>query len=94
MGISHIDKNIMSGKLPRVKVQPVVRNLNLVSIHNLLLKNTITISQPITPSGVVERCQTIQKACCKAAKTAITKRSIMFLLDNILNTEAQIRQPL
>lgn len=84
----------MPGEFPRVKVQPVVRNLNLVSIHNLLLKNTITIPQPIAPSRVIERCQTIQKACREATKTAITKRSIMLLLDNILNTEAQIRQPL
>lgn len=92
--ISYIDNNIMSGELPRVKVQPVIRNLNLVSIHNLLLKNTITISQPITPSGIIERCQTIQKACRKTTKTTITKRSIMFLFDNILNPEAQISQPL
>lgn len=60
-GETHIYNNIMSWKLPWIEVKPVIGDLNLVSIHNLLLKNTISVSQSITPSWVVEGRQRVQE---------------------------------
>lgn len=41
IAIEHdVYNNIVSWKLPRVEVQPIVWNLNLVSVNNLLFEDT------------------------------------------------------
>lgn len=42
--ITYVDCDVVSWELPGVEVKPVVGNLDLVAIDNLLLENTITIS--------------------------------------------------
>jgi hypothetical protein len=44
----------VAGKLPGVEVQPIVWNLDLVTIDNFLLEDTISVSQTVSPSGIVE----------------------------------------
>lgn len=39
-----VNCDIVSRELPRVEVKPVVRNLDLVSVVNLLLENTVSVS--------------------------------------------------
>jgi hypothetical protein len=84
----------VSGKLPRIEIKPVVGNLNLVSIHDLLLENAISVSQTITPRREVQRCHGIQEASSKSAKTAISKSSIMFLTNDILDAESELGEAL
>lgn len=59
-----VDGNIVSRELPGIEVEPVIGNLNLVSVDNLLLEDTISVSQTIAPGRVVERGETVQKAGC------------------------------
>jgi hypothetical protein len=80
----------MSRELPRIEVKPVIGNLNLIPIHDLLLENPITISKPITPSRKIERGHGIKETSSKSSQPTIPKRSIMFLLNNILNSKPEI----
>jgi hypothetical protein len=82
------------GEFPRIEVKPVVRNLNLVAINNLLLEDTISVSQSISPSWVVERSQGIEEASSQSTEATISKCSIVFLVDDILDSETQIRKAL
>ena len=51
---TYIYNDIMSGEFPRIEIEPVIGNFNLVAINNLLLENTIAVSQSVTPSRVIE----------------------------------------
>lgn len=64
---THINDNIVSGKLPRIEVQPIVRNLDLISVDNLLLEDTISISKSIAPSRVVERGERVEETSSQSA---------------------------
>ena len=51
----NVNYNVMALELPWVEVQPVVGNFDLVSVDNLLLKDTVAVAQAVTPGRVVER---------------------------------------
>ena len=87
---TYIYNDIMSGKLPRIEIKPVIGYLDLVSINNFLLENTIAVSQTITPSRVIEGRQGVQEASSQSTQTTISKRSIMLLVDNVFDTETEI----
>lgn len=91
---TYINDDIMSRELPWIEVQPIVRDLDLISIYDFLLENTITVSQSVAPRRVVQRGQTVEETSRKTAQTSITKRSVVLLLDNILDTEAKVRKSL
>lgn len=89
-----IDRDIVSWEFPWVEVQPVVRDLDLIAVFNLLFEDTISISKTVAPSGIIQRSHAVEEACCKSAKTAIAQRRVVFLIDDILDAEAQILQAL
>jgi hypothetical protein len=80
----------VSWKLPRIEVKPVIRNLDLIAIHNFLLEDTISVSQSVSPGWVVERCQGVQETGSQTAKATITKGSIMLLLNDVLDAKAKV----
>lgn len=41
---TYIDRHVVPGKFPGVEVKPVVRNLHLVAVDDLLLENTVAVS--------------------------------------------------
>jgi len=84
------DSHIMTWEFPWVKVQPVVWDLHLVSIDDLLLEDTISVSKSVSPGWVVQCCETVEEACSKPSKTAIAEGSIMFLRDDVLNPEPKL----
>lgn len=79
----------MAGELPGVKVEPVVWNLDLVAVDNLLLEDTVAVAQAVAPSGVVERGQTVEEAGSEATETAVSEGGIVLLLDEILDAETK-----
>jgi hypothetical protein len=89
---THINDDIVSWKLPRIKVEPVIWNLNLVSIDNLLLEDSISVSQSITPGWKVQGSHRVQEAGSETTETTISECSIMFLINDVLDTEAKICQ--
>lgn len=80
----------MPGKLPGVKVQPVVRHLDLVPVDNLLLEDSVAVPQTVAPGGIVETRETVEEASRQTAETAVAQRSIVLLRDDILDAEAEL----
>lgn len=85
-----VDSNVMSRELPRVEIKPVIRNLHLVSIDDLLLEDTILVPQSITPSRVIEGGHAVQETGCKTTKTSVTQGCITLLLDDVLEIEPNL----
>lgn len=84
----------MSWKLPGIKVQPIIGNFDLITIDNLLLEDTISVSQTITPSWHVQRSHGIKKASGKTAQATVSESSIVLLGNDVFNSEAKISKTL
>lgn len=82
----------MTRELPGVEVQPVVGHLDLVPVDNLLLEDTIPVTQPIAPGGEVQSSHTVEEASSETTQTTVSKGSIVLLLNNILNAETEVGQ--
>lgn len=80
----------MPGKLPRIEIQPVVWNFHLVSIHNLLLEDAVSITKPVAPCRVVQSSHAVKEAGRKSTKATVTESSIVLLRYDIFNSEAQV----
>ena len=85
----NIHCDVVSRELPGIKVKPVIRDFDLVTIDNLLLEDTISVSKTITPCRVVERGKTIEEAGGQPSKATIAKSGIMLLGDDILDPESE-----
>ena len=69
----------MSREFPGVEVEPVIRNLDLISIHNFLLEDTVSVAKPISPRRIVQSGHTVKEACRKSAKTTVSESSVVLL---------------
>ena len=85
-----IDGDIVAGKLPGVEVEPVVWHLDLVAVDDLLLEDTVAVPEAVTPGRVVEGSQTVEEAGSETAETTVSESSIVLLLDDILDSEAEV----
>lgn len=47
----NLHSDIVAGKFPRIKIEPVVGDLYLISIHDFLLEDPIPVSKAVAPSG-------------------------------------------
>jgi len=84
----------MSWEFPRIEVEPVIRNLNLISIYNLLLEDSISVSQSVSPGRVVQRGKRVQETSSKTTETPVSKCSIVFLFNDVLNAETKVIEAL
>ena len=65
-------------------LEPVIWLLHLVSIFNLLLKHSVTITYTTAVCRIAKGCQRIQETGCQTAKAAVSKSRIRLLvLDGI-----------
>lgn len=88
----NVDSNIISREFPWVEVKPVIGNFDLVPIINLLLKDTVSVSQAVAPCGIIEGSQTVEKAGSQSTETAVAESCIVFLRDDIFDSEAKLGQ--
>jgi hypothetical protein len=88
----NVDGDLVSRELPRVVVQPVIWNFHLIAINNLLLEDSIAVTETVAPSWVVECRHAIQETSRQTSKATVAQRGVMFLGNDILNTEAKIVQ--
>jgi hypothetical protein len=89
-----LDCHVLTWEFPRIKVQPVIWNLHLISIDDLLLEDAVSVSKSVSPGWVIQCCKTVEEACSKPSKTAVAESSIMFLRDDVLNPEAKLGKSL
>ena len=85
-----IDGDIVTRELPGVEVEPVVWHLDLVAVDDFLLEDTVAVPEAVTPGRVVEGSQTVEEAGSETAETAVSESSIVFLVDDILDSEAEV----
>ncbi|GJC79271.1 hypothetical protein ColLi_02109 [Colletotrichum liriopes] len=88
-GPTHVHGDIVARELPGVEVKPVVGNLDLVAVDDLLLEDTVPVSQSVAPGGEVEGSQTVKETSSQPAKTTVSECSIVLLLNNVLNAETE-----
>ncbi len=87
---TYVNSHIVTRKLPGVKVQPVVGNFNLISINNFLLEDAVAVAKAVAPGGVVERCQAVEEASGETAEATVSKGRIIFLGNDVFNSEPKI----
>ena len=62
--------------------QPVVRNLYLIAVFNLLLEHAVFIADAAAIGRISQGRQGIEEAGCQTAQTAVSKSCIRFLILN------------
>jgi hypothetical protein len=91
----HLVDDVQAGHLPRVpKGQPVVRELHLVAVHDLLLEDAVVVAEPVAPRRVVQRRQRVHEAGRKTAQAAVPQGGVPLLLDEGLQLKAQLPEGL
>lgn len=49
----YLDRDIMPWELPGVEVKPIVGDFDLIPIDNLLLEDSIPVTESITPRRII-----------------------------------------
>ena len=86
----NVHGDIVPGKFPRVKVQPIIWYLYLISVDNLLLEDAISVTQAISPSRVVQGGHAVKETCSQPTEAAIAESSVVLLRYDILDSEAEV----
>ena len=89
----NVHSDIVPGEFPRVEVQPIVRYLDLISVDDFLFKDTIPITQTVSPGGIIQRSHTVKETRSQPAESAVAESSVMFLRYDILDSEAEVFKP-
>lgn len=89
---TYIDRHIVAWELPGIEVEPVVRDLDLITVDDLLLENAITVPQTVAPCRVIKGGETVEEASSKTAQTTVSESGIILLLDDVLNAETKITE--
>lgn len=89
---SYVNRDIVAGELPGVKVQPIVGNFHLVTVDDFLLEDSVSVAKTVAPGGIVERSQAVEEAGSKSAQATVAQTSVMLLADDILNSKAKFRE--
>ena len=83
------------GHFPHVAVaQPVVRQLDLLTVHNLLAEQTVFIADGAAHRGQVEGRQRVHEARCQTAQTAVAQRGFRLFLKHLVYVDVQFVQRL
>jgi hypothetical protein len=90
----HIHNDIVTLELPRVEVEPVIGDLNLVSIDDLLLKDTVSVTKTVSPGWVVQRGHRVEEAGGETTETAVAERGVVLLGNDIFHAEAKVGETL
>jgi hypothetical protein len=90
----HVNDNVVTLELPGVEVEPVVWHFDLITVNDLLLEDTVTVTQPVSPGRVVERGHGVEEAGGEASETAVAERSVVLLGDDIFHAEAKVGETL
>ncbi len=81
------------GHFPHVAVaQPVVRQLDLLTVHNLLAEQTVFIADGAAHRGQVKGGQRVHEARCQTAQTAVAQRGFRLFLKHLVHVDVQFVQ--
>lgn len=88
--VTYIYSNVVSWEFPGVKVEPVIGNLNLVTVDDFLLEDAISVPQAVAPGGVAQGSQAVEEARREPAEAAVSEACIMLLLNDVFDPEAKV----
>ena len=78
------------GQQPRVAQRlPVIRQLHLLALHDLLLEQAQLVADGITGRGDLQRRHTVQIAGGQTAQTAVAETGVRLHIENIRGLKAQ-----
>ena len=78
-------------QLERIAVlQPVVRNLTLEAVLDLLLEHTVVIADAAAVSVVAARCERVEEAGGQSSETAVAESRIRLLVLKSVDVEAEL----
>ena len=60
--------------------EPVVRNLNLVAVPDLLFKHTVTVADAAAVRRIIQGCKRIKETCRKSSQTSVSKSRVRLLI--------------
>ena len=82
-------------KLPRITArQPVIRNLDLMAVDDLLFEHAVVVADAVTEPGQAERGHRVEKTGGKPAQAAIAEGGIMFKVDQLVEIDVHLGQRL
>ena len=78
-------------KLKRVAVlEPVVRNLHLIAVADLLLEHPVAVADAAAVGGIVQGCEGVQETCRKASEAAVAQSRIRLLVLDLVDVKAEL----
>lgn len=86
----NVNSDIVPRELPRIEVQPVIRNFDLIPVHNLLLEDAVLVPETVAPSWNIESGHAVEEAGGKTTETTIAQSSVSFLGYYVFKAEADI----
>mmetsp|Transcript_54176 Transcript_54176/g.137641 ORF Transcript_54176/g.137641 Transcript_54176/m.137641 type:complete len:385 (+) Transcript_54176:1553-2707(+) len=88
-GVGHI----LAGNLEAVLLRkPIVRHLNLATIHDLLLEETVVVADSVAPKRQILRRARVQEASRQATQATVAERRVRLIVIELLQFEAQVLQ--
>ena len=84
---------LRSAKLKGISVlKPVVGNLHLIAVLDLLLKHTVAVADAAAVGGIAKGRKGIQKTCRQSAETAVSERCVRLLILHNVQVESKLLQ--
>lgn len=85
--------DVLSLDLPGVAVvEPEVWDLNLVAVSDLLLEDTVVVSNTVAPSRDFECGEGVDEASSESAETSVSEGSVTLLLVEVLQLVAHVHE--
>ena len=72
--------------------QPVVGNLHLITVLNLLLEHAVTVTDTTAVCRVSQGCKRVQEAGSQSPQSAVSQRSIRLLIFHGVQIQPQLLQ--
>ena len=89
----HNFRILRSAQFERITIhQPVIGNLYLITVADLLLEHTITITDTAAICRISQRCQGIQETCCQTSQSTVTQCCIRLLVLDQVQIQSQFFQ--
>lgn len=89
---SYVDRDIVTGELPGVKVQPIVGHFDLVAVNDFLFEDSVSVAKTVAPGGVVETSQAVEEASSKSTQATVAQTCIVLLADDVLDSKTKLRE--
>ena len=82
-----------AAQLKRISIlQPVIRHFYLITIFNLLFKQTIVVTDTAAICAISQCCQRIKKTCCQSSQTTVSQRRVRLLILDHIQIKSQLFQ--